>query len=92
VQQGWREVGTQYWHAYALRWTPDVPRWPTSLNRDNEGWTDDVYVSSAAASWTVTAAVLLAGEKTEVGTKAARILAFMGQPKNASESRWRAIQ
>ena len=92
VQQGWREVGTQYWHAYALRWTPDVPRWPTSLNRDNEGWTDDVYVSSAAASWTVTAAVLLAGEKTEVGTKASRILAFMGAPKNASEARWRAIR
>lgn len=92
VQQGWKEVGTAYWHAYALRWTPDVPRWPTSLNRDNEGWTDDVYVSSAAASWTVTAAVLMAGEKTEVGTKAARILAFMGAPKNASEARWRAIR
>jgi hypothetical protein len=92
VQQGWREMGTAYWHAYALRWTPDVPRWPTSLNRDGEGWTDDVYVSSAAASWTVAASVLLAGEKTEIGVKAARILAFMGQSKNASESRWRAIQ
>jgi hypothetical protein len=92
VQQGWKEVGTAYWHAYALRWTPDAPRWPTALNRDNEGWTDDVYVSSAAASWTVAACVLLADEKTPVGIQAKRVVTFMGAPKNASESRWRAIR
>ena len=83
--RGFRLVEGRWWHAYALRWQPDPPRWPATLNRDGEGFTDDVYVSSAAASWTIGAAILAGGE-------AKAVVEWMGPPRNISEARWRAIR
>jgi hypothetical protein len=88
---GWRKVGDHYTHAYALRWNDGVPfhesSWPSSTNSYNEGWTEDIYVSSACDYWTLSAAKLVSNLYPE----AAQLVAYFGKPRSVTEARWRAI-
>lgn len=95
VAHAYLQKGAAYWHAYAIRWNGGTlfpaTSWPASLNRDAEGFTSDIYVSSAAASWTIGAAIVAAA--SEKGNSTAKlVIEAQGKPRNISESRWRALR
>ena len=91
LSEAWRMRQGKAWHAYAVAYNNGLPMgeedWPTTLNRDGEAWTDRVYVSSAAGSWTIGAAIVLPNHPAS-----RPLLAAWPAPRTILESRWRALR
>lgn len=87
----WLQRGGSLMHCYAMRWNGGsewAPTdWPTSFRPDGEGNTDQIYVSGAADYWTASVAPLAPSEPNAIHVKS-----VWGQPRNATQARWFALQ